>query len=165
MQKKFNCLELSVNNVQSRANIYWLWCLGGFFLYAHKGQLTNNIFFINIIFVDKIWYGEEEIAETSWNGGMVPSYSNLENMFDKNYRSFVHSQKRGGEEGPIVVFKEEIVLQDVKILTRENCCNDQRYYDVCLFADEKHVACTPADFVIGWGKWISFKVKYLYIQN
>jgi hypothetical protein len=80
-------------------------------------------------------------------------------MFDLNESSFVET--KGRREGPIVEFTHEIKLRNVKLLTRNDCCSEELfgYYNVCLLVDEKQVACTPDNYVIDWGRWISFKVK------
>jgi hypothetical protein len=61
---------------------------------------------------------------------------------------------------------------DFQIQTRHNCCND-RYKEMCLFADDKKIACTSQNFKIGKAEWFNFtalrgEVTYFYfkiIQN
>jgi hypothetical protein len=87
-------------------------------------------------------------------------------MFDSNGGSFVHTKSYdiGAGEGPIVEFKHEIILRNIDLLTRHDCCSEDRYHDVCLFVDEKQVACTPENYKIGYGRYIDFAVKYFNIN-
>ena len=96
----------------------------------------------------------------SWNGELHVSgaYNDLNFMFDKNPKSISHSKDQGSSAGPSVLFKNSIVLEDVRIQVRD-CCTE-RYVDMCLFADNKQIGCTPGDFTIGPSEWFFFQVKY-----
>ena len=83
-------------------------------------------------------------------------------MFDGAYSTFYHGyytspQPECEDGGAIITFKSLIKYVDLRIFTRRhNCCND-RYKNVCLYADTNKISCTPSDFAAIFGSEINFK--------
>lgn len=84
-------------------------------------------------------------------------------MFDDKSHTMVHSKGTKGE-GPSVVFNSPKALTNVQIQTRHNCCNE-RYEEMCLYADDNKIACTPKNFKIGKSEWFNFKVIFPEIEE
>ena len=65
---------ISVNNVESRANIYWLWCLGGIFFICsqklNKKTFCNQIWEKNYGLLHEIYPNE---SEQVWIDTLPPS--------------------------------------------------------------------------------------------
>jgi len=76
-------------------------------------------------------------------GDSHPLYP-LRNAFDGNDHTMWHSREDlvTYDKGIIFDFGKNIQLKRMHIVTRKNCCR-QRYRQVCLYADDKKVACTP----------------------
>ena len=108
-----------------------------------------------------MWIGEKEIASIGWNGGIGWKgryHNDFNNMFDGDDDTFMHSSNVGQNEGPSVKFKKPIIIKNVRILTRKNCCNN-RYKRMCLFVDDEKITCTGYDFYPGKSEWINLKVS------
>jgi hypothetical protein len=88
-------------------------------------------------------------------------FQDLNTLFDKRSDTLVISKSPDNNAGPSVSFYKSILLKDVQIQTRHNT-GSERYKNMCLYADNTIVACTPDDFEIGLGDWVRFKVTFKY---
>ena len=93
-----------------------------------------------------IWHGEETVASWSLVGDYRTFHGPLNAVFDGLYgdENMYHSEKCDGSDygGIIISFNDQIIYHDIVIHTRSSCCQD-RYNNICLYADGNNVGCTP----------------------
>ena len=106
-----------------------------------------------------MWHGEEDIANVVLLKGSFGHYGGTENvMFDNQYGKghMWHSSECAVGQGVEVAFVNPVTFVDFIVHTRRDCCNT-RYKDVCLYADNTKIACTPSNYLPARGQIINFK--------
>ena len=115
------------------------------------------------------WRGETDVATytmigEAWGNSNWQSEPSM--MFDGKMdeiteRNMYHSKPTHNGEygldypGMKINFAEPVEFVDLRIVTRTGCCRD-RYNDVCLYADNVKIGCTPSD-LIDPGDLVNFK--------
>ena len=87
-----------------------------------------------------------DVASWDFIGGFRPYHGDENAMFDNKYdnRNMYHSSTCSEERGVTFTFAKKIHFVDLEVFTRTNCCRD-RYEDVCVYANDTRIACTPSN--------------------
>ena len=85
------------------------------------------------------------MATWEFPGGIRSYHGSNDALFDDQYgnRNMYHSSTCDEERGIVIKFNQPIKYTDMEVFTRSNCCRDERYRAVCLYADGEEIACTP----------------------
>ena len=121
--------------------------------FGRKHRLLPFPHYIRCTLELKIWHGEPDIATYSFIGGYRPELGSFNAMFDNELgeNSMYHSIACSGDRGVVINFVSMVQYQDVVLHTRRLGCSAPyycraRYTNVCLYADEVKVSCTPSEF-------------------
>jgi len=152
-------------------------------IYLCTCDFFNRLNCFEIYYLDKLrtWHGERSIAEYTMIGSRDNECGNgctdETGMFDSNSNSFYHAERikrmpvtdnvctsgmlcdhtnECEQSGVTITFQELIEYVDLRLITREDCC-PHRYKNLCLYADDSKISCTPSDFVPSQGSEINFK--------
>ena len=49
------------------------------------------------------------------------------------------------DKGIVLTFNEAVEIHEIHVWPRGDCCSD-RYGNICLYADDQKIACSPGDY-------------------
>lgn len=109
--------------------------------------------------VDKIWHGETDIADWNAFGGNLDGLRDYDFMFDNDLSTYWVGYLPVTQRNKVVVtFKEPVVFQKLKIVTRPTSKKyfEGSYQSMCLVLDNDldRKICTSADNDVGVGEVI-----------
>ena len=112
------------------------------------------------------WFSSQYILLTyEFIGGYRRFHGGKLALFDNSYTdgSMYHSDTCRDERGIVIDFKDEVKYHDLKIHTRSSCCKD-RYFGVCLYADDVKVSCTPRKRSKNFKHWVKIVFRRPMLQ-